>query len=276
MVVVDTHCHASQCWFEPVEILLDQMTRNDVDKAALIQIRGQYDNSYILECVRRFPGRFSAVVIVDHARPDAPQRLEEWTKQGAEGIRLTPADRSPGRDPLAIWRKAAELGVPVSSGGTLEEFASAGFEGIIKEFPSLKIIIEHLGGIGRHYITQANASLGARKDNSAPLETYKKVLALARYPNTYMKVPGLGEFCPRPTPMIQPRPFTEIPTLIEMAVEAFGPQRLMWGSDFPPVANREGYHNALRFPMQSVDFGGEENKEWVFGGTAATLWKFPG
>jgi L-fuconolactonase len=271
MVVVDTHCHASQVWFEPVEILLDQMARNDVDKAVLIQIRGQYNNSYVLECVRRFPGRFSTVVIVDHASPDAPKRLEEWTKQGAEGIRLTPADRSPGRDPLAIWRKAAELGVPVSSGGTLEEFASAGFEGIIKEFPSLKIIIEHLGGVGRHY-------LSARRNDPtprAPLETYQRVLSLAQYPNTYMKVPGLGEFCPRPQPMVQPMPFTEIPSLIEMAVEAFGPQRLMWGSDFPPVANREGYHNALRFPMQNVDFGGEANKEWVFGGTAATLWKFP-
>jgi L-fuconolactonase len=268
MVTVDTHCHASLCWFEPVEILLDQMTRNEVDKAVLIQIRGQYDNSYIIECVRRFPGRFSAVVIVDHARTDASKRLEEWTKQGAEGIRLTPTDRSPGRDPLAIWRKAAELGVPVSSGGTLEEFASPGFEGIIKEFPSLNIIIEHLGGIGRHY-------LAARRDSPPPLETYKKVLALAKYPNTYMKVPGLGEYCPRPMPMVQPNPFTEVPGLVEMAVEAFGPRRLMWGSDFPPVANREGYRNALRFPMQCVDFGGEENKGWVFGGTAATLWKFP-
>ncbi|MSQ05921.1 MAG: amidohydrolase [Dehalococcoidia bacterium] len=267
MVVVDTHCHASLTWFEPVEILLDQMSRNDVDKAALIQIRGQYDNSYILECVRRFPGRFSAVVIVDHARVGAPQRLEEWTKQGAEGIRLTPTDRSPGRDPLAIWRKAAELGVPVSSGGSLEEFASAGFESIIKEFPTLKIIIEHLGGVGRNYL--------ARTTNPSSLETYKRVLALAKYPNAYMKVPGLGEFCPRPQPLIQPMPFAEIPPLVEMAVAAFGPRRLMWGSDFPPVANREGYHNALRFPMQSVDFGGDANKEWVFGGTAATLWKFP-
>jgi L-fuconolactonase len=169
---------------------------------------------------------------------------------------------------LAIWRKAAELGVPVSSGGALEEFASAGFESIIKEFPSLNIVIEHLGGIGRYY-------LGARKDNPSPLETYQRVLALARYPNTYMKVPGLGEFCPRPMPLIQPMPFAEVPGLVEMAVEAFGPQRLMWGSDFPPVANREGYHNALRFPMQHVNFGGGANKEWVFGGTAATLWKFP-
>ena len=42
--------------FEPVEILLDQMTRNDVDHAVLIQINGVYDNSYLVECLRPVPG----------------------------------------------------------------------------------------------------------------------------------------------------------------------------------------------------------------------------
>jgi len=50
----------------------------------------------------------------------------------------------------------------------------------------------------------------------------------------------------------------------------------MWGSDFPPVAGREGYANALKFPMEGIRFQSEEDKEWLFGKTAATLWKFPG
>ena len=50
MPIVDTHCHATPYWFEPVEILLDQMTRNDVDHAVLIQINGVFDNSYLSEC----------------------------------------------------------------------------------------------------------------------------------------------------------------------------------------------------------------------------------
>ena len=61
MVVVDTHCHVSPYWYEPVETLLYQMNSNGVDKAVLIQMGGDYDNSYLIECVRRFPGRFSAV-----------------------------------------------------------------------------------------------------------------------------------------------------------------------------------------------------------------------
>ncbi len=261
MVVVDTHCHASPYWFEPIEVLLDEMTRNGVDKAALIQFRGVFDNSYLLECVRRFPGRFSVVAIVDTGRPDAPERLEEWVKQGVEGVRLSPTVRSPGSGPLAIWRKAAELGIVVSSLGTVQEFASPEFENIIQEFPSLNIIIEHLGGGGQ--------------DRTPPHGTYRKVLALAKYPNTFMKVPGLGEICPRPMPFIQPMPFPDIPPLIEMAIEAFGAKRLMWGSDFPPSAGREGYGNTLRLPMEHVKFPSEEDKEWIFGKTATTLWRFP-
>ncbi len=92
-----------------------------------------------------------------------------------------------------------------------------------------------------------------------------------------MKVVGLGELCPRPMPFRQPFPFENVPPLTEMAIEAFGPQRLMWGSNFPPVAGRgEGYRNALRWPMEHVRFHREEDKEWIFGNTAATLFKFPG
>ena len=270
MVIVDTHCHASPYWYEPVETLLDQMTRNGVDKAVLIQVNGIYDNSYAIECMQRFPGRFSVVAVVDPDRPDAPDRLEEWVKQGVEGIRLRPATRSPGSDPLAIWRKAADLGIVVSClGFAIEEFTPPDFENIIKEFSSLNIVMEHLGAVGPFFGP-------GRPDKMVPYDAYGKVLALAQYPNTFMKVPGLGELCPRPTPFIQPMPFPEIPPLVEMALEAFGANRLMWGSDFPPVANREGYRNALRFPMEHVSFKSEEDKEWVFGKTATTLWKFPG
>ena len=262
MVIVDTHCHSSPYWFEPVEILLDQMHRNDVDKAVLIQVRGVYDSSYLIECMRRFPGRFSVVVVLDTERSDAPETLEAWVRQGAEGIRLGPMDRSAGGDPLAIWRKAEELGILVSSLGAVEEFISPGFENIIREFPNLNIIIEHLGRVSPEW--------------SPPYTEYRKVLGLARYTNTFMKVPGLGELCPRPMPFRQPFPFETIPPLIEMALEAFGSSRMMWGSDFPPVASREGYRNALRYTMEHVSFGSQEDKEWVFGKTALSLWKFRG
>ena len=267
MLIIDTHTHASPYWMEPVELLLHQMDANEVDKALLVQFMGAFDNSYIIECLSRYPGRFSVVALVDTASADAPDRLEEWVNEGAEGVRLTPPTRSPGDDPLAIWKKAEELDVPVSLIGTLEDFASPQFENIVRDMPGLKLVLEHLGGVGAYFGP-------GRADKEIPYDTYRKVLGLARYPNAYMKIPGFGEFCPRPIPLVQPNPFPETPSLIEMALEAFGANRLMWGSDFPPSAYREGYRNALRLPMENVQFVSEEDKEWVFGKTATALWKF--
>ena len=72
MPIVDTHCHVSLVYYEPVEVLLFQMDRAGVDHAVLIQMREEYDNEYQFECVHRYPGRFASVVLVDHNRPDAP------------------------------------------------------------------------------------------------------------------------------------------------------------------------------------------------------------
>ena len=54
MLIVDTHCHALPHWFEPVEVLLHQMHANGVEKALLVQVRGQFDNRYLIECVPAF------------------------------------------------------------------------------------------------------------------------------------------------------------------------------------------------------------------------------
>jgi L-fuconolactonase len=262
VLIVDSHCHALPHWFEPVEVLLHQMNANAVEKATLVQVRGQFDNRYLVECVRRFPARFRAVVIVDTDKPDAPETLTHWVGEGAVGLRLEPTVRSPGSDPLAIWRKAAELGIPVSAFGSPDEFTSREFEQVLTEVPNLPVIIEHLGRIGR--------------DEAAPYPRFRKILALARYPNTYIKVHGLGEICPRPIPFPQPMRFANIPPFMEMAYEAFGATRMMWGSDFPPVAGREGYRNALQWPMEHIPFRDDADKEWIFGRTALSLFRFGG
>lgn len=260
MVIVDTHCHAGRNWFEPVELLMYQMNANDVDRAALIQHGGTYDNTYLFECARRFPGSFAVVVIVDTSQLDAPDTLERWAEEGAVGVRLAPTVRSPGADPLAIWRKAAELGLVVSSLGRVEGFASDDFSELVAELSNLPIIIEHLAGVGQGI--------------QPPYVAYEKALALASYPNTYIKVGGLGEISVRP-PVLQPHfQFDYTPPLIEMAYDAFGPRRMMWGSDYPPVSGREGYRNALRGVMEHPALKSDADREWVMGGTAMSLFRF--
>ena len=254
MLIVDSHCHAGTSWFEPIEGLLFQMDGNGVEKAVLIQHRGAYDNDYLLECVDRYPGRFAVVAMVDTTKDDAPSALAGSVERGAVGVRLGPSQRSPGDDPLAIWRKAAELGLAVSSLGDVDGFASDEFRDLVAGLPQLTVVIEHLAGV----------EVGAEP----PYAAYKRALELASYPNTFIKVGGLGEISARP-PVLRPEfGFDFTPPLIEMAIEAFGPRRTMWGSDYPPVSNREGYRNALHGVMEHPAVGSGEDREWVMGKTA--------
>ena len=260
MRIVDSHCHTSPSWFEPVELLLHQMDSNGVEKAALTQVYGTYDNTYLFECAERFPGRFAVVVLVDTSQPDAIATLERWAAQGAVGVRLRASIRSPGPDPMAIWRKADGLGLVVSSAGSVEELASDEFGELVEGLPDLPITIEHLAGVAY--------------DAQPPYTTFKKAMGLASYPNTYIKVGGLGEISARP-PVLKPRfAFDYTPPLIEMAYEAFGPRRMMWGSDYPPVSGREGYRNALQGVMEYPAFRSQKDREWVMGKTALSVFKF--
>ena len=262
MLIVDTHVHLALHIYEPVEILLAQMHHNGVEKALLVQSTTTTDNTYLIECMRRFPNRFSVVCRVDTDSPTALDDLERWAGEGAEAIRLRNFQRSPGDDPWAIWRKAEELGLSVSVGGPIEVFASDDFAGLVESLPSLKIVIEHLGGAGVW-------AVGETERPAPPYTRFRQMLKLADYPNTYIKIHGIGEICPPPFP------YQDIPPFVDLAYDAFGPQRMMWGSDYPPVSLREGYTNALRFPMEHMPFCSQEDLEWIFGKTALSVWQFP-
>lgn len=265
MPIVDSHCHVSPVWYGPVEDLLFQMGRNGVEQAILIQIQHQFDNSYQYECARRYPGRFAPVVVIDTARPDAVAELERQAALGASGVRFQPTVRSAGDDPLAIWRAAARLRLPVSCVGTSAAFAADDFAALVAALPELTIVIEHLGGSG------PATHPGGFPDDDARA-TRERVFGLARFPNTRIKIPGLGEFARRALPVTQPFPFVApIPDYLAQVYRAFGPRRMMWGSDFPPVAGREGYANALRLvrdEFAAMPGVTDEDRDWIFGRTA--------
>jgi hypothetical protein len=73
----------------------------------------------------------------------------------------------------------------------------------------------------------------------------------------------LGEICHRLTPFPVPIRFQNFPPFMTMAYDVFGASRMMWGSDFPPVAGREGYRNALQWTMEHIPFRSEGDKEWL-------------
>jgi len=250
MLIIDAHCHAGVLKYEPVESLLSQMERSGVAKAVLIQYGGNTDNSYLVECLERHPGRLAAAMIVP--QEDDGTAVRQWAERGLGGIRLRPDARARAADPLAQWRAAAELDLVVSVQGNPGLLVGELFAEVVESFPSLRISIEHLAGVG--------------PEARPPYAEFRRALKWAERPNVSMKLPGFGEFCRVPLP------FDPIPELPRLALEAFGPERLTWGSDFPPVSSREGYDNALRVPREYFAELTQEERAWIFGRAAARLW----
>jgi L-fuconolactonase len=253
MTTVDTHCHAGITKYEPIETLLYHMASAGVDKAVLIQHAGITDNSYLVECLQQHPGRFAAAMGV--APDDDGSRIRHWAAQGMGGIRLAAASRASSADPLAHWRTAAELDLVVSAPCNPAALLGPEFTEIIDTFPDLRIVIEHLGGVG--------------VKAQPPYDEFRRMLGLAARPNLTIKLPGFGEFCPVPLPE------GNFPPLARLVVEAFGPQRVMWGSDFPPVSSREGYDASFRVPQQYFSDLSSDEQAAIFGGTALAVWGFP-
>jgi L-fuconolactonase len=259
-MIVDAHVHIGRNQYEPVEMLLAQMELNGVSKTVLVQSTATLDNSYVLECKRRFPGRFSVVCRVDVDNPAAGDTLESLHAAGAETLRIRNFHRSPGNDPLAIWRRVADLGMSVSVGGSAEGFASPEFAELVGSLPNLTVIIEHLAGMGIY-------AIGA--DSMPSDDVFRAALTLSRFDNTAIKIHGMGEISDPPFP------YTNTPPYVRMAYDAFGPDRMVWGSDWPRVTNREGYRNSLVHTMEQVgSWCPAQDIAKMFGESALRYWEF--
>jgi L-fuconolactonase len=255
--VVDAQCYTSDVWYLPVESLIGEMNRAGVDHAVLTQYDVEVNNDYQFDAVHRYPGKFANVVAVNYSLTDAPQTLAALAARGASGVRIPAKVRSPGSDPLAIWKAAASLNLPVSCSGTTADFMDPSFVGIITTVPQIPIVLEHAGG--------AYGSI-------APIDDLRQIYTLAAFPNVYVKIGGLSEFDRRITPVPEPFPFVvPVPPVLDMALSFFGPNRTMWGSDYPPVAGREGYGNSLRYTIGQLKNRSDDDLSWIFGRTATNV-----
>lgn len=262
MLVVDTQCHTGDAWEEPIEALNHHMDANGVSHAVIVQYNGQYDNGYLLDCVERFGARFKAVVLLDPN--DRAGSLERLQRAGASGIRLilkldwNPEDR--------LIKLAGELGLIVDVVGKAAFYASPRFKRLLDNCPDTQFCLEHLARFADPNVDFADP----------PYDGFKATLECAKWPNTTIKVPGLGEFARRPAtfPDRNTRSLNAIPPLLEMTLEAFGARRMMWGSGFPAVGGREGYRNALGWIRDYPAFQHGDDVEWIMGKSAAKLWGF--
>ena len=90
----------------------------------------------------------------------------------------------------------------------------------------------------------------------SPLHTFADLLALAKYPNVAVKVSSLPSFS------TQPFPFPNLHRHIRAIYDAFGSQRMIWGSDVTRLTCR--YDENIRLFSDALDFLSDEDKEWIF------------
>jgi len=256
--VVDTHVHAGLTRYEPIESLVDQMFRHGVDQAVLVQHLGVFDQTYLIECAQRYPGRFAIVCLVDVQQPDAADRLSEWVERSPaiQGVHLL-FDRLLGGAPgaEALCRRADELGLIVTVGASLRELVSPEADAAFRRFKRARVHLEHLAH--------------PNPMEAPPFETYRRALALAQYEHIALKVSAFYSFT-----KLTWSPYVDTIPYFEMALQAFGARRLMWGSDYPTVSYFEGYHNCLRFVAEVLPVASQEERAYLLGETALSYWRF--
>jgi predicted TIM-barrel fold metal-dependent hydrolase len=56
--------------------------------------------------------------------------------------------------------------------------------------------------------------------------------------------------------------------------QAFGPQRLMWATDWPIIEGVSTYDKALKVVREDMAFLNAEDKRWMLSKTVERVWNF--
>lgn len=242
-----------------VEQLLGYMDEHDISGALLVQTPwyGE-DNRYFVDAMHRFPGRFAALgYLPDPLAPDAPEKLRyQYAEESFRGIRLhllddriTDSVAGGKADPLV--RQAVELGVPIQF-LIREPDRHAVVQNLAQRFPDGVFIIDHLGHPppGEGY----------------PFPSSRAFFACGEMPNIYAKV-SLHYMH-----STQDYPWSDLHDYQHLTLETYGPQRLMWGSNYPMELPDPPYRERLAAVSEELPFLTADERSWILGRTALSLW----
>jgi predicted TIM-barrel fold metal-dependent hydrolase len=237
------------------EMLLDLMKANGVERTVIIQvIHYRYDNRYLAAVLKRYPGTFQGVCRVDPLDPAAPDHLSRLTQDGFRGVRISPSGDASGdwfRGPLMppLWKRCRDLGVPMTVLAPIGRIPEVG--ALLESLPDLTVVIDHM----------ADCPI----DRPAELE---KLIALRRYPNVFVKVSHTWSISRQPYPWLDAQQY------VKRLYDAFGPQRLMWATDWPIVEGVSTYARALSVVRDEMKFLNADDKSWMLSKTVERVWPF--
>ncbi len=248
--------HGPSFTVEQAVALLDE---NKVQGAVLVPPSWTgFDNSYATDAAKKYPNRFGVMGQFDVDTPDAKERLTHWRdEKGMLGVRLVFL-AEPSLKILRdskydwFWATCEKANVPLMC-------LAPGNLGLLgdkaRKHPGMTIIIDHAG---RH-------PRGAKDE--ASWADIQDMLVLAKLPNVSVKVSSLPCFT------TQAYPFPNLHAPMRQMYDAFGPQRLSWGSDITRLTST--YQENLRLFTEAFSFLTPKDLEWIMGGTVAKLcrWK---
>lgn len=237
------------------ETLLSLMQQNGVARTGIIQvIHYKYDHSYLAEVLKKYPLYFQGVCRVGPLDPNAPGHLSRLTEQGFRGVRLSPAGNASGdwiAAPLMppLWKRCVEVKAPMTVLAPITRMPDV--DQLASRYPDLTIVIDHMAD--------------CPSDQPQQLE---KLIALKRYPNLFVKISHAWSLSK------QPYPYLDVQAQMKRLYDVFGPQRLMWGTDWPISEAHTTYAKTLTLIRDDVKFLKAEDKRWVLSRTVEQAWPF--
>lgn len=209
------------------EELLADMDAAGVDRVVLVPPAWDpAGNAPSLEAAKVHPDRFAVMGSLNVAAPDAAEALKRWRDQpGMLGVRLSfnsPATRARLIERAADWfwpaAEALDLPVMILLPGLLPFIAD-----VAERHPALRIVVDHL-------------AIPRGVKGAEAFEHLPELIAISRYPNVAVKAVGLPAYASG-----EPYPYASFHEPLRQVFEAFGPDRMFWGTDLSrmPVSYRE-------------------------------------
>lgn len=228
--------------------LLRAMVAAGVDRAVLVSpVFEGVRNDVVLAAARAHPNRFAVMGRFDPEDPASRALIPTWLGQpGMQGLRFT--FHRPHQRPLLtegrvdwLWPQAEAARVPIMLLVAHPDLHL--IDRIAERHPGLKLAIDHLG-------------LTAGQDEVAFRE-FDRLLALARRTNIAVKASCLPFFT------ADAYPFRRLHPWLRRVYDAFGPQRMFWGSDLSRLPCT--YRQCVTMFTEEMPWLAAADLDWIMG-----------
>ena len=234
---------------------LELMKANRVQRTVIAQFIGyKWDNRYCLDSIRKYAPYFRGVCRVNPVDPAAPDELSRLTEEGFHGVRISPSADAGGdwiNGPLMppLWKRAESLKIPMQVYAPITRMPD--LVHLIEQCPDLSVVIDHMAD--------------CPVDRPHELE---KLIALQRFPRVFVKISHTWSISRQPYPWLDAQEY------VKRLHAVYGPQRLMWASDWPVDLKWTTYDKTLSVVRDEMKFLNAEDKVWMLGKTAQQVWPF--